>query len=368
MPALTVEQARKYYDSLPEKPEGDASNTEWLLAWFEGAVNAGVPDAIRIAGGHEGAPEKGDWEEEGGTTMPWQDAAEPEEWLGKRAPTPRELRKWAADQHKRYVSGDTSAQDEDYARFSDRVLADLIKKTWDVEGGGWKPEGGNPWRSYDESGNVVADVGGGPPGSAAAGAGGPAAAAKPAEPAKPVTHTEGDEALTYTGNPLVDNMIQMFNQAQAQRKTVEGGGEVDRAQIGHFGRGENLQVGGGDDLNKLAGMLMGTGSNAFLWTAVDDEAFGGLTGQHTGEAATTEEPKPSGPSVSAIANPAPPPVEETVESVTRTGPAPMGPGGPRIPTYKREQIGPRNVSGGRSPLSGMLANEFGTGFGNRAYR
>jgi hypothetical protein len=367
MPALTAEQARKYYDSLPatQKPKGDPANAQWLLNWFTNAVNAGVPDAIRAAGGREGGFEDAGsekWEEAGGASMDWKDAADPSEWMGKRKPTPRELRKWAHDQHNRYIGGDKSAQDEDYERFSDRVLADLIKKTWDVSGGGWKPGGGNPWRSYDDQGNMVTDVGGGPPGSYREGAGGGpgapggGAAAKPAEP---VTYTEGDEALTYTGNPLVDNMLQMFNRAQSQRATVEGGGNVDRADLGHFARGEDAQVGGGDDLSKIAGMLMGTGNNAFLWTAVDDEAFGGLKGQHKGEAAKARPGRaPRAPSPAAIANPDPPPVEQTAQEIVE-------PAGPRIPSYKQDQIDSgfdykqEYFGESGSPLSKMMGRQFG---------
>ena len=363
MPQYTQEQANKWYNSLPpgEKEKWDAIGGV-TVAGLTAAVNAGVPSAGRAVGASEGAGEKG-WEIGGGTTLDWSDAAEPSEWLGKRKPTPAEARKWAS-----------TNQDEDFNRYSDRQVAAYIRDGWDVAKGGFynkygdrvgKPteSGPNTPKGVDGLGKKI--VGGKKPGAG----GSSAQAAKPTVPAKPVTYTEGDEALSYTGSPLVDNMIQMFNQAQSQRKTIEGGGDVDRADLGHFARGEDAQVGGGDDLSKLAGMLMGTGRNAFLWTAVDDEAFGGLKGQWKGEAAKKpEHKKPRPPSPAAVANPVAPPVQQTVQAAVDPVAAT-----PSIPTYKQEQTG-YGVGGEEegyrpgSPFSNMLANQFGTGFGNRMYR
>jgi len=363
MPAFTQEQANKYYNTLTDEQKaqiGDQINNEsWAVEWFTNAVNAGVPGAIKATGNYSG-PEGGNNENEGGdagVVANWADAAEPEEWLGKRAPTPGELRKWAKYQHQDYLAGG-SGQDEDYDRVSDRVLSGLIKKTWDVNSGGWKPGGGNPWSQYDDDGNVITGPGGEKPG---AGEGGQKPQ-KPQEPVKPTTYTTGDKQLSFTGNPLVDNMIQMFNQAQSQRGIVEGGGDVDRSQLGIFARGENMQVGGGDDLSKLAGMLMGTGGNAFLWTAVDDDAFGGLKGQWKGEAAKQPKNKqPAPPSPASVANPNPPPVEETTQEVVDQ--TTQGNTGPKVPSYKLDQL--ENQFGGgavgdySSPFYDMINNNYG---------
>ena len=358
MPALTQQMASKYYDTLSaeQKAAVDASGGP-TVAWLQGAVNAGVPAAINATGMAGSTPEGNQENETGdaGNVMDWTDAADPSEWMGKRKPTPGELRKWAQDQNLRYNQGEQGVQDEDYARFSDRVLAGLIKKTWDTSGGGWKPGGGNPWSTYDDSGKVLEGPGGA---KGKGGPGGPGGAGQQAAPVDPTTYTEGDKALSYTGSPLVDNMINMFNTAQSQRAAVGGGVDVDRADLGAFARGENQQVGGGDDLSKLAGMLMGTGNNAFLWTAVDDEAFGGMEGQWSGEQAKKKKKRNRGsvgPSVSAIADPSPPPVDQTTQEV-------VAPGGPRIPTYKQEQIDSgfnykQEYFGEQdSPMSRMLGN------------
>ena len=138
-----------------------AGNPNGILDWFTNAVNSGDPGAGAAAGGT--VSNEGNQENEGGdagTQMPWQNAAEPDTWLGKRKPTPAELRKWANQQHQRYISGDTSAQDEDYNRYSDRVLAHQIENGWNVSGG-WDKGWGTPGAGVPGQGKPGGGGGGG---------------------------------------------------------------------------------------------------------------------------------------------------------------------------------------------------------------
>jgi hypothetical protein len=160
---FTQQMAQAYYNTLtPEqKAQVDAAGGP-SIAWLQNAVAAGVPGAIQAAGGAR--PGYGNQENQGGEagyTMPWQNALEPEAWLGKRAPTVPELRKWAHYQHQAYLAGDPNAQDEDYERYSDRVLIDQINRGWDVAGGGWKPGWGTPGAGVPGQGPAPGGGGGG---------------------------------------------------------------------------------------------------------------------------------------------------------------------------------------------------------------
>lgn len=356
--AYTQAQATQYYQTLtPDQQAAVNAGGGPSVQWFTNAVNAGVPAAGKIAGG---TALDNEWDQ--GTVMGgWENAAPYEEWAGKRKPTVAELRRASHE-------GKVSHGEDGYDRWSDRKLAAIIRDGWDIEKGYVvnkygdkvdKPEdrGPNTPKGLDGYGNKIQGWAGG-----GGGAGGKGGEAAPAAPPKPVTYTEGDQALSLTGNPLVDNMLTMFNQAQAQRKMVESGGDVDRSQLGHFARGEDAQVGGGDDLSNLAGMLMGTGGNAFLWTAVDDDAFGGLKGQWKGEAAKQPKNKqPAPPSPASVANPNPPPVEETTQEVVDQ--TTQGNTGPKVPSYKIDQL--ENQFGGgavgdySSPFYDMINNSFG---------
>lgn len=148
MPTFTDQQAQAYYQTLNPQQQAavDASGGP-SVAWLTNAVNAGVPDAIMAAGGTRGGPQGGNYENQGGqagASMPFENAAEPSEWMGKRKPTVPELRKWAAQQHAGYLAGDKSKQDEDYARYSDRVLIDQINRGWNASAGGWDKGWGTP--------------------------------------------------------------------------------------------------------------------------------------------------------------------------------------------------------------------------------
>ena len=145
---VDAQTAQAYFAQQPPAAQAQitasvAGNPNGILDWFQGAVNAGVPGAVSAAGGV--ATEAG-WNKDGsaeGVRLPHANAAEPSEWMGKRKPTPSELRKWAEQQHAAYLAGDRNAQDEDYARFGDAVLADQIEKGWNVAGG-WDKGWGTP--------------------------------------------------------------------------------------------------------------------------------------------------------------------------------------------------------------------------------
>lgn len=153
---------------------GTPAFDQWAVQWLQGAVNAGDPQAIQAAGGYAGSPDNpnsanaGGEEIAGGYTMPWENAADPSEWLGKRAPTPSELRKWGEQQHASYLQGQ-GGQDEDYRRWSDRQLAAWIQEGWDPQAGGWK-QGYTP--NISQSAGGAGGAGGGGGGGGGTGAGG----------------------------------------------------------------------------------------------------------------------------------------------------------------------------------------------------
>lgn len=204
----TQANAQKYYNTLtPEQRQGVPMNN--LVEWFTNAVNAGVPDAVAATGASRGVADQNQGYT--GSYMDFSGAADAAEWYGKRKPTPAELRKWAADQHARYVSGDRSAQDEDYERFDDRTLAGWINENWDVQRGGFfSPNGeriGKP-PDVDSTGvNAYGEtVGGG-------GTGG------------------GKSASTPGVDPLQQRLLEMFvggegafNTNRAVGQSLQGGG------------------------------------------------------------------------------------------------------------------------------------------------
>jgi hypothetical protein len=109
--AIDLATARQAAQQRGERPPGgEAPGTpeydQWALNWFTAGVDAGDPDLVKRAGGGSGSGWGAGQAEEGtGGITPWQDAAPSSEWLGKRAPTPRELRRYARD----------TGQSEDFA-------------------------------------------------------------------------------------------------------------------------------------------------------------------------------------------------------------------------------------------------------------
>lgn len=119
--------AEQYLASLPaaeqqKVQESLAASGSSLDQWYQAAIDAGDPRAVKAAGGTEA-------EETEGGIADWANAAPSSEWLGKRVPTPRELRRYAKEQN----------WSEDFARYSDRVLADwLARGEWDINAGTFK--------------------------------------------------------------------------------------------------------------------------------------------------------------------------------------------------------------------------------------
>jgi hypothetical protein len=131
--AFTLQQAKQYYSQYGNnaQPPSGMQFDDWVKQWFSNAVDAGDPNAVAAAGGAdvEGG-KQANQNSYGGQYADWHDAAPSSEWLGKRAPTPRELRRYA-NENPGGVMG------EDYARFSDAHLAQWIKDKWDPQKGGF---------------------------------------------------------------------------------------------------------------------------------------------------------------------------------------------------------------------------------------
>lgn len=123
MPAYTDAQAQSYYNTLTPQQQQDVDAAGGpTVAWLTNAVDAGVPDAISAVGGGD-IQEKG-WEIEGGKVADptGANALPPSAWLGKRNPTPSELRRYSRE----------AGWSEDFARYSDRQMAAWINEGWDT--------------------------------------------------------------------------------------------------------------------------------------------------------------------------------------------------------------------------------------------
>lgn len=230
--------AEQYLNSLPAAQQQQvrqslASSGSSVEQWFQAAVDAGDPSAVRAAGG---TSTEGGWNDDGsamGVMASTEGAAPASAWMGKRAPTPRELRAYGQQQHAAYLSGDRTAQDEDYARFDDRALAKWIKDKWDVQKGGFfGPAGeklGKPVDTDSSGKNAYGEAPSGP--AQGGGGGGGQAQAAPA----PVAPTTFGNQLSMTGNPMQDMLINQFN--TGQNATYAQGNNI-------FGLGEDRKMGG----------------------------------------------------------------------------------------------------------------------------
>ncbi len=142
--AVDLATAKKYYASNGggAQPPTGMSFDDWVLAWFTNAVDAGTPSAVKASGGTtaEGADPSKNYSTGGQADS--SNAAPSSEWLGKRKPTPRELRRYARD----------TGQSEDYARYDDKQLAAWLTSSWDVANGGFTNEFGDKVEKPTESG------------------------------------------------------------------------------------------------------------------------------------------------------------------------------------------------------------------------
>jgi hypothetical protein len=145
--------AQQYLASLSPEEQQQVntslqSSGSSLDQWYQAAINAGDPRAVRASGATEAEGADPSQNYSSGGQASWQDAAPSSEWLGKRAPTPRELRRFARDQ----------GWSEDFARFDDRQLAAWLQQGgWDVNAG--KFAGG--LEKPTETGGYLAPSGGG---------------------------------------------------------------------------------------------------------------------------------------------------------------------------------------------------------------
>jgi hypothetical protein len=266
-----AKQAAKQLGVNP--PEGVVEGTpeydQWAQAWFQAGVDSGDPRLVQMAGGKklgEGGTEAG-WEDEGGYVIDptGKSAVSPSEWLGKRKPTPTELRRASFE-------GAYAGSEDGYNRFSDRQLADWINKNWDAQKGGFFTSTGQmvgkpPDRAADGSwaSGYEGSGAGGKGGGAGGGAGG---AGGPAQPPKPVTF---GKQLSMTGDPMQDMLINQFNTGQnstyGQGMNIFGLGE-DRA-VGGTGANADMKQPGAQE--NVAQSLRGGG----LWYGQDKATFGG---------------------------------------------------------------------------------------------
>lgn len=141
----------------PDYPGGP---DRWYIDHLQNAVNAGVPAALKAAGLWTGAEAGQGQNTTQGYASDYMGAAPASEWLGKRAPTPRELRRYAKD----------TGQSEDFARYSDAQLAAWLPK-WDVAGGHFKNDFGDAVEKPTESG-PLSRAAGSPTGESGGGFGG----------------------------------------------------------------------------------------------------------------------------------------------------------------------------------------------------
>lgn len=118
-----------------QAPEG-ADPDAWALEWLQNAISAGDPEAIKAAGG-------GDTEEgQAGAILPTGREEPTAAWLGKRKPTPAELKTYYAE----------TGKSEDFKRFSAAQVAKWINDKWDVSGGYFTNDYGDIVEKPTESG------------------------------------------------------------------------------------------------------------------------------------------------------------------------------------------------------------------------
>src|SRR3972149_4128495 len=208
--------AQQYLATLPPAEQQQvqaslASSGSTLDQWFQAAGDAGDPRAGKAAGGT--APEGAE-----GGVADFSGAAPSSEWLGKRTPTPRELRRWAQE----------TGQSEDYARYDDRQVAAWLNKSWDAAGGHFTNDFGDVVQKPTESG-PKSKAAGFATGEKAAGTGGGGGGA-------------GKAAAAPTTTPEQDSLQAGLVRLLSQQGGVFAGGGNSALQAGE--KGLNLKGGG----------------------------------------------------------------------------------------------------------------------------
>mgnify|MGYP001608226357 CR=1 FL=1 len=219
--------AEQYLATLPQQEQQQVRNSlatsgSTIDQWFQAAIDAGDPRAVGAAGGRNA--------DYGGNIADPSGAAPSSEWLGKRAPTPRELRRYYSE----------SGKSDDLGRFDDRQLAAWLKDNWNVQGGYFTNDFGDvvekPTESGPQSQAAGFATGEGPAHGGGRGGGGGAGGASVA----------GGKAFVPTGAPVSSAYDQLSNPLQAELYRLYGG------RAGYFGqpgqsdttRGTSLAGGG----------------------------------------------------------------------------------------------------------------------------
>jgi len=309
----------------------DPANYEaGLDAWFQAAVDAGDPGAVRAAGGQAVEGGGDDVGVVGGQGAPTS------EWLGQRKPTPSELIRYYGE----------TGKSEDFKRYSAAQVADWINRKWDVAGGHFTNDFGDVVEKPTESGPLSTAAGAatgekGIPGGVTGAGGGVSA---------PVTEGTSGQ-ISYTGNKLTDMLLDQFN---SQRNLAD----PTKSNMFGFLAGRNPQDPNTPSTSKsgafqdITGRLLGGGG---LWWSPTDE-WKSVT--HTGVSPRVAAATPSAavPATGGAANPAanPQPAAPTT-TPTATASAASMPAGPSLPSA----ITP-------SPMQEMLSGKKKKGYFNFA--
>jgi hypothetical protein len=263
-------------------------------------------------------------------------------------PTPAELRQKAKQE----------GWSEDFERFDDATLTRWLNNYWDEKTQKFKSEkvdaAGNPIQGSFEKPDEC------PPGTTAFGKdqcrpvgevaqiqarqAGQAQPAAPPPPPKPVTEGKAGE-LTYTGNPLTDTLIEMFN----TRRRIS-----DQAAPNLFG------FQGGRDPGQLATTAAGTPKDAMA--AIPDVQGrllqgGGLFWSESPSGKPPSASAPAAPAAPTPAAPAPAPQGAAPPAPAPTAPAPTPQAAPQKipqPTARQPNIFAPADQLQTSPLAGML--------------
>lgn len=122
---------------------GTPQYQQWATEYLQNAVNAGDPAAMQAAGQNTGTGWQGNYNDKtygaGGSA----------DWVGKRPPTPDELRKYSWQQ---------GWGTDDYGDISNAVLQQWINNAWDTQRGGFFTRSGKrvdkPTDSYGQGANA----------------------------------------------------------------------------------------------------------------------------------------------------------------------------------------------------------------------
>lgn len=300
---MTRQQAQQYFNSIPQ-PEQQAvlASGADLLDWANASEAAGDPRALRFSG--TSLPGAGTGDIYGGQVAT---GGQPStDWLGKRKPTPAELRAYGA------------GKSEDYLRFSDAQLAAWIASNWDVAAGSFKNDAGDLVGKPTDSGPLSDAAGWATGDKSTAGfwRGGDTGAGAAAPTSSGTTPASSGEQY----NPLAQNLMNMFS-----------------TRAGYFADDPRTTA---DD--KLQGRLLQGGG---LWW--------GPTGFMQADASQA----PAAGFQAPAAQPAPAPARQNI-------PIPNIPAGPiNLPPNERSgagiELAPSSVA--TSPLAQAILNLYPTG-------